>query len=656
MKRLNNLFFTVFSLSVMGSFLIICVILLNKIFRINYSRRWLYIIWAVITIRLIIPVNIGIIDIPKIANSNGIIASNSMKHANTIKELNDIKPSNTISADNKQITADINDIEDNMDSSDVAIRGEALKVNNLVKNVSLFFPVWNVVTVIWVVGTILFLIYHLGAYFSYRKKIYRWGVFVKSNEALEVFQNLCIELKLKRQINLMKCSQVQAPMLIGFIKPSIVLPSQDFTSEQYYFILKHELIHYKHHDLFYKLMLLCATALHWFNPFIHYMAYLANNDIELYCDEKIVAKKDLHYRESYSKILLQIITGETKNNNLLLSTGFGSKNRRLKNRFFQIMNSKPTKKGTCIVLGLACLIIVTGNLMVCFIPAKTSKAESSDMQISPSFSASENEKNNASDKIDRISNVLVVGIVGMNNNEYSHTDSILVVSMNPVTKKICLTSFLRDMYLQIPEHGKGKLNSAYELGGAKLIKNTIESNFDITIDHTVVVNMKVFANIINSIGGVEMELTEKEAEYLNHTNYISNKKYRNVKAGKQRLNGNQALGYIRVRKVSTDQGESGDLGRTTRLRSLLSNVIEECSKKDISELTKVLVNVVPNVFTDLSLKQILIYINTVLQGNLKIDTFSIPANGSYTTKVQDCMSIIDVDLDENIKVLKQIYN
>ena len=168
--------------------------------------------------------------------------------------------------------------------------------------------------------------------------------------------------------------------------------------------------------------------------------------------------------------------------------------------------------------------------------------------------------------------------------------------------------------------------------------------------------MEAFENIINSIGGLNIELSEEEAKYLNNTNYISNKQYRNVIPGKQRLNGNQVLGYVRIRMVPTIQGENGDLGRTARLRSVLSSVIEENSKKELSELTKVITNVIPSVSSDLSLSQMINYMDTVLQGDLNTDTLTIPAENSYTTKVQDGMSVMEVDLDKNINILKQIHN
>ncbi|HHV12501.1 MAG TPA: hypothetical protein GXX75_19695 [Clostridiales bacterium] len=701
---MNNLFLTVFSLSVAGTLLVLCMTLLNKIFGKKYSRRWVHIIWAVIAVRLIIPVNSSMVDIPGITVPDGLAVINSMIPFSKVDDLDRIQQDTSATAEGKAASATDGDngnasaLGTGKDNGNVSASGTGGDNGNASASgaggdngnvpasgtgednanvqattqkgmpeeggigAEMIFPflVLDVMAAIWAAGAILFLLYHLGAYLNYRRKISRWGIPVKNAELLERLRDLCMDLGIKRPVNIVVCNQVQSPMLMGFMKPCIVLPPQDFTEEQYYFILKHELIHYKHHDLFYKLLLLGAAALHWFNPFIHYMVYLANNDMELYCDEELIARNNQLYRENYSRMLLQIITGTSsgKNNHLLLSTGFGSRNRQLKNRFFRIMNAKPTKKGTCLTLAFICLIVVAGNLTACLVPSKAGNGEQAGtgIQMNPLVPVSESGKDNIPDKLEKVSSVLVVGIDGVKDEDYLRADSILVVSINPDTKKICLTSFLRDMYLQVPGHGKDKLSSVYGLGGTDLMKNTLETNFGISIDHTVTVNMKAFSDIIDSIGGIEAELTKEEAKYLNRTNYISNKKYRNVTEGRQRLNGNQALGYLRVRKVPTLQGEKEDLGRASRLRSLLTSVIMECSKKDAAELTKVLMKVIPDISTDMDLGQMLIYLDAVLQGGFHTDTSTIPAEGSYTAKVQGGMSILEVDLDENEKLLKQIMS
>ena len=150
-------------------------------------------------------------------------------------------------------------------------------------------------------------------------------------------------------------------------------------------------------------------------------------------------------------------------------------------------------------------------------------------------------------------NILLVGsdngAQGSEDGDHGRSDSMMVATINFKTKELKLTSFLRDMYVEIPGHGRNKLNAAYAFGGEELLYQTLAQNFNIKIDKFCVVDLSAFEKVINRIGGIEMTLEKREAEYLNTTNYISKKKYRNVKPGKQTLNGCQALGYARVRHL-----------------------------------------------------------------------------------------------------------
>jgi LCP family protein required for cell wall assembly len=378
---------------------------------------------------------------------------------------------------------------------------------------------------------------------------------------------------------------------------------------------------------------------------------MANLDMELYCDELLIANNNIKYRENYSLTLLKIMASTAKDN-ILLSTSFTGKKKKLKNRFYLIMNGRNLKKGTILIACFICLILVVGNIVACSVPSNSSKAEnmaSEEEQIITVASDNTPSKN----QLVAISHVLVVGISGRDN---VHTDSILVASINPNTKEIILTSFLRDMYVSIPGNGKNKLNKAFEYGGVELVKETIESNFQITIDQYLAVDMQAFEEIVNSIGGVELELTEQEANYLNSTNFISDKVYRNVIVGKQRLNGSQALGYARVRNIPTAQGEKGDLGRTVRLRSMLMSIMAEYSDKDIIELTKVTLKILPYITTDLKYDEIQTYLSTYLQEGRKLKSVSIPVEGSYEQTRVDGMSVIVPELETNQEYLKETFN
>lgn len=647
---MSSLFLTVLSLSLVCSLAILCVLLLNKIFRKNYSRQWIYIIWAVIALRLIVPVNIGVIDLSSLLNMD-VNRQEVIPDVYKAADIKNIQSGGDTAGKAGQETADTIRKPENTAKADTAAKPEAVTNKEMPAQKGFSFPKAGTMAVIWAAGVILFLFYHLAAYLYYRRKVARWSVVLQNKEAAEQFKDLCQEMGIRRKIRLVTGTQARSPVLIGFLKPCIVLPLADFTKEQYYFILKHELIHYKHHDLAYKFILLLSNSLHWFNPLVYYMVYLANNDIELYCDETLVAQNNLDYRENYSKILLQVMAGTGKGN-ILLSTGFSGKKKQIKNRFFQIMNARPTKKGLCFIVGMICLIVLAGNLVTRLLPVKASNIPVNEVQANTTNKEAAAPANLTHTV--KSSNILVLGIEGAGG--LLRADSILVASVNPDTNEIYLTSFLRDMYLEIPGYGKNKLNAAYELGGAGLVKETLEASFGVSISNTVTVNMKAFEKIIDSIGGVEVELSKVEAGYLNTTNFISNKQYRSVKEGKQKLNGNQALGYARLRKVPTLQGEREDLGRTARLRGMLTEIIEEYSKKDINELIPVLNNILSYVDTDLTLDQIMPYLTIFLQKDIKTNALSIPAEGSYTPEVQKGVSVLVPDLEANKAVLSPICN
>jgi anionic cell wall polymer biosynthesis LytR-Cps2A-Psr (LCP) family protein len=145
------------------------------------------------------------------------------------------------------------------------------------------------------------------------------------------------------------------------------------------------------------------------------------------------------------------------------------------------------------------------------------------------------------------------------------------------------------------------------------------------------VNFEAFQQIVDTVGGVEVTLTEGEAHYLNTTNYISEKKYRNVVAGTQTLNGNQALGYSRVRKVATST-ESNDFGRTQRQRIVLKAIYNKVKKKNIVDqallMNKILTEIKPE--TDITKAEFRRYMEEAMALKVKdLQTLRIPTDGSY---------------------------
>ena len=133
-----------------------------------------------------------------------------------------------------------------------------------------------------------------------------------------------------------------------------------------------------------------------------------------------------------------------------------------------------------------------------------------------------------------VSSFLIFGIEEIEGAR--NTDSMMIASINTKDHSIKLTSLMRDTYVDIPGYKSTKLNAAYAKGGAGLLIDTIEQNYQINLEGYASVNFESFEKIIDALGGVVIELGEEEAAYLNKTNYISNKEYRNVVPGVNLLN------------------------------------------------------------------------------------------------------------------------
>ena len=236
---------------------------------------------------------------------------------------------------------------------------------------------------------------------------------------------------------------------------------------------------------------------------------------------------------------------------------------------------------------------------------------------------------------DQIVNILVVGNDYREERGYGAsglTDTMIIATMDMKHRTLKTASLMRDLVVEIPGHGKNKLNSANSFGGIELLYKTIATNFNIELDGYVEVGFAAFTKIIDKVGGIELELTESEASYLNSTNYIRNKKSRNVKVGKQTLNGAQALGYCRIRKggVTTINGLRDDYGRTWRQRTTINAVFNKIKKLPMTDWLDIANVVLKKVTTDLTNEQITEYLkDAVSLGTTTINQMQVPVQGYF---------------------------
>jgi len=251
-----------------------------------------------------------------------------------------------------------------------------------------------------------------------------------------------------------------------------------------------------------------------------------------------------------------------------------------------------------------------------------------------------------------VSNFLIFGIEEIEGAK--NTDAILIASINTKDDTIKLTSLLRDTLVKIPGHSPNKLNAVYSQGGASLLVETVEQNYRIKIDGYASINFNAFESVVNILGGVPIQLGEKEAKYLNTTNYISNKAYRNVVPGWNVLNGNQALGYVRVRRVPTLGGANDDYGRTLRQRRVMSAIFNKYKGKNLFELLSITQKCLGYVKTNVTQEQVELMLEDVVENVItSLDTLRVPVNGMFDDpdSHSGVSSPLVLDWDSNIKEL-----
>lgn len=173
--------------------------------------------------------------------------------------------------------------------------------------------------------------------------------------------------------------------------------------------------------------------------------------------------------------------------------------------------------------------------------------------------------------------------------EGSRSDCIMIASINHDTKEIKIVSVYRDTYLNIPGRGLDKVNHAYAYGGPALSMSTLNTNLDLDITEFATVNFTATKDIINAIGGVEIEVTDAEAKSIP----------RITKGGKYLLDGEQALAYGRIRKIDSDYK------RTERMRTVVMAVFEKAKTMSITELNKLANQLLPEIYTNISATEIL---------------------------------------------------
>lgn len=232
-------------------------------------------------------------------------------------------------------------------------------------------------------------------------------------------------------------------------------------------------------------------------------------------------------------------------------------------------------------------------------------------------------------------------------NENARSDAIMILTVDTVHGKLKLTSVMRDSYVPIDGHGKTKINAAYAWGGPTLAVKTLNQIFDLNIKDYVSVNFSQLAQVVDAMGGVTIDVKQKEISYINecileyaNINNVTPTYIKN--SGEQLLNGMQALGYARIRYVG-----NGDYERTERQRTVLEQLFNKALALSPTQYPSVLSELLPLVTTSLDSNEILGLGTKVLsKGKPVLEQGRFPLDKDVTGGMVNGTSYVIYDLDD----------
>lgn len=296
-----------------------------------------------------------------------------------------------------------------------------------------------------------------------------------------------------------------------------------------------------------------------------------------------------------------------------------------------------------IFIDILFLIIIAGLVYFFFLTGKTQLDNSKDDTIISNDIDSE--------EIGGYRNIAIFGVDSRENKleKSTHSDTIIIASINRKTKDIKLASIYRDTYVNVPDHGYDKINAAYFDGGYALALNTINTNFDLNIKEYVTVNFDAVCKVIDLLGGITLDITNEELKYVNgytkELNKINGTTVGNLQsAGTQLVNGTHATAYARIRYTS-----GGDFKRTERQRIVIEKIFEKAKSTDLITLNSIFNEIFPQIYTNLDSLDMLGLAKDILSYHIVDQTgFPFDKTADYYKKVS---YVFPIDLEANVTKL-----
>ena len=524
-------FQTFLVLSVAGSFLAGVLLALKKWTGKQFSPTWQYVLWVGVLLVMVVPVSVKVPALVQPLQEKQVVQTVPLPAEQTMTE--QPVPVDTVEAP----------------------AGEILPFTE--ETALPPVPWWDVLAVLWVLGALGSLGYRLTGYFRFSRHIRRTGEPIELNGV-------------PKRLRVYETSAAVSPMVMGIFRPVLILPETALTESRLPYVLRHELVHYRRGDIFWRWLAVLATSIHWFNPVVYVAAAQMQEACEISCDWCVVRSMEQAKRNDYMRVILELLA-EAMAKKQILTTQMASEKKQLQRRFTMIRNQKP--------VGMKKLL-----LSVCVGTALLGAAWLTGCTLRETYVTKE-QKVETADEIGGLAeegSLLFVGV-----DDYGVPDTIFTYEMSE-EGKATIYSIPRDTF--VTDNMKIAALLIQENGDEKLIQAVSEITGRPVKDY-VRMDLTALEAVMDALGGVTFTVPQ-DMDYEDPYQDLSI----HLKAGEQTLSGKDAVGLLRYRRGYPE----GDLKRIEVQQTFLLELFrQKCNPAYLREIPAVMDAIKGHVTTNL---------------------------------------------------------
>lgn len=343
------------------SVLALCYLALLPLLGRRYGPRGLYRVWVVVLAGLLIPFSLlasrplMTVELPRALSRSVASDAATVAPLAAASQTMDAVQASSATQTSQPFRGTQEAYVENMTETAVADLPQAAAEREQSASASAAIPVdWlSVLAWVWLAGAAAVLALAAVSHLRFARTVRRWQMPCEAEGYAAVLQTCLLEMNIRRRVSLRLCPTVSSPMLMGLLHPVILLPDEELTTDELTLVLRHELTHLKRGDLWVKVGLVLAYALHWYNPVVWAMGRSLCFYQEASCDSHVTARADEEERRFYSETILRVIRRQARTRTALCTSFYGGRNG-MKRRIIAIMEGR---RRTGAVLGVLALVL-----------------------------------------------------------------------------------------------------------------------------------------------------------------------------------------------------------------------------------------------------------------------------------------------------------